>query len=136
MTLRAPTAAVLMPCIAAAHVAAWSAAGQTALWGLHHASFLPSWVPVALVAALAVALMPPVAATARPGLLALASQLRRWHRLTLPAMVLAVGLGMFLTLPMEHALLGDAAARVVEVAAEVVPCLGQPQQCTPPREPR
>ena len=63
MTLRAPTAAVLMPCIAAAaaHVAAWSAAGQTALWGLHHASFLPFWVPVALVAALAVALMPPVA---------------------------------------------------------------------------
>ena len=27
-------------------------------------------------------------------------------------MVLAVGLGMFLTLPMEHALLGDAAARL------------------------
>ena len=58
MTLRAPTAAVLMPCIAAAHVATWSAAGQTALWGLHHPSFLPSLVPVVLVAALVVALMP------------------------------------------------------------------------------
>ena len=94
------------------------------MWGLHHASFLPSWVPVALVAALAVALMPPVAATTMPGLLALASQLRRWHRLTLPAMVLAVGLGMFLTLPMEHALLGDAAARLAEVAAERLPGSG------------
>lgn len=94
------------------------------MWGLHHASFLPSWVPVALVAALAVAQMPPVAATTMPGLLALASQLRRWHRLTLPAMVLAVGLGMFLTLPMEHALLGDAAARLAEVAAERLPGSG------------
>lgn len=123
MTLRAPTAAVLLPCIAAAvaHVAAWSDAGKTALWGLHHASFLPSWVPVALLAALGVALVPAVAGTAVAGLRTLAAQLRRAHRLALPAMILAVGLGLFLALPVEHALLGDADARLAEVAAERLP---------------
>lgn len=126
MTLRAPKTAVLLPCIAAAaaHVAAWSDAGQTALWGLHHASFLPSWVPVALVAALAVALVPAVAGSAVEGLRTLSAPLRRAHRLALPAMVLAMGLGLFLALPMEHALLGDAEARLAEVAAERLPGWG------------
>ncbi|MDA0333645.1 MAG: hypothetical protein O2782_00575 [bacterium] len=123
MIPRSARFALLVPCAlaAVAHLAAWSAWGRGALWGLHQAAFLPYWVPVTLLGILAVALLPAVADAAMTTLRALALPMRRLHRLALPASICAVALGLFLTFPVEHGLLGDADARLAEVSADTLP---------------
>lgn len=119
MTVPALQVRLLAVCIVAglAHVVAWTDAGRQHLWSVHHAAFLPTWVATVLTAGLGLSLVPAVARRLAGALLAGASVLRHAHRWLPLATACGAALLLFLSLPVEHGLLGDADTRLAEVGA-------------------